>query len=791
MYSHNEIAKSTLDLKVCSGWRNLDVQHIKEHVMIDRSGQRSYDVCVDRVDLVTGLFYTPGWLAPDGPSLTLQPQLVKFLSRAAKSQLLLKLNRAVVAYRAIVQIFDSFVPMIKKRNFLRLEESRAHLWCDLLELSLKDIMEKFLKEDFCHLMAYGTRKTSSRSGLAVFSGFIRKMLLTRAIRMSNSGSSGRKAAAFIRSMYESKRCWNEMSDELRVQSMEKHKQLLSSEKTISETAKNWIRRSVNIIIPPGTRYVENNCVPTWSASYETSRADGGNHSSVLKEGKSFELCETQNIERDFSRDLEYRLLSQADEEENDVKYQAIPEPGKFRVITIGREAIYSSLRAFQTFLISQWKRSSIGTMTDDLLDKILKLREVDGELYFSGDYDSATDALSMEATQVCIDQILENLSISNSYLARILRKSFSGATIHYPDGTVVKQTRGQLMGHPISFPLLCIINLSTYMRCMTITGARDSRLKKVLINGDDILFKGRPQDGRRWREAADDVGLIVNESKTYESPRWALINSVFVDMISGQKVNYVPLSMALGHNVKRGEITRTLGQAPAIWRLIELCPNERSRQMCQRIYLKTLDRLSPHLGSFVPNFFLHKDLGGYGITPSMGWRFGISECQRKVATFFMRNRAIRAIKEKIMELPKAVTAALEKLKKLRPPTFDWVLRGKPVEGPLKENQEVVDDYLERVLPLCLRSTCYVVGAGKTVDYELRHEYRQALKMKEKPCNQRKLKTYLPAREVCETISKRFVPNVLSSDEDIESSVPSEKEEDDSDSEFHCLWDLEL
>ena len=270
------------------------------------------------------------------------------------------------------------------------------------------------------------------------------------------------------------------------------------------------------------------------------------------EGKIFDLNDLGKV-KTYSDDLEYRLFCRAMEESNDVKYQAIPEPGKYRVITVGREALYSSMRSFQGFLISMWKSCPLGTMTDHVIDQILRLCDEKGEIYFSGDYDSATDALSMKATSACLERILENIGQSKTLMGVMARKCLGAAYIHYPDGSVVLQTRGQLMGNPLSFVLLCIINLSTYMRTFTITGRHDPRLKRVLINGDDILFKGKKHDGARWREAADDVGLIVNEAKTYESPRWALINSIFVDMVNKIKIEYIPLSVTLGQSIVTGK----------------------------------------------------------------------------------------------------------------------------------------------------------------------------------------------------------------------------------------------
>jgi hypothetical protein len=108
-----------------------------------------------------------------------------------------------------------------------------------------------------------------------------------------------------------------------------------------------------------------------------------------------------------------------------------------------------------------------------------------------------------------------------------------------------------------------------------------------------------------------------------------------------------------------------------------------------------------------------------------------------------------------MELPKAVSEALKKLNHLRPPSFDWVIKGAPVQGPLRENQEVVSDYLSDLLPRCLRSTAYVVGPGENSDYEIFHDYRRALNWHEPSCRTKKLLSYVPVLEICERFSAPY------------------------------------
>jgi len=752
--------KNPLDLKVPARWRDLGKHNQFCPLPVNCDGKGLYGVCADSVDLVTGLLYTTGWLNPDGPKLRLSPAVLSFLGKNS-SKVGECVDRAVVAYRAIVQVLDNFVPEVKKSQVLRLRKSRSDLWIRFLQLSLEDKLEKELKSDLCKLMSYGTKKSTDRS-LSVFSGFIRKLVLTRAVRMNCEGESGRKAASFIRSLYESKRCWNEMSGELRLQSMNKHKDLLSTPYACSEEARMWISSAVDLIIPPGTRYrPEGLCVPTWSASFETSCKDGGNHSSLLGDGrgKSFELNDRMG-QREFSDKFEYDLLCGAEEEENDVKYQAIPEPGKFRVITVGREKLYSSFRVFQRFLINCWKKTGFSTMDQNVLGLICGLREMEGDYYYSGDYSDATDGLSLEASVYCVTRVLENLGIVKTFLGKQIIRSFSGALIHYPDGSKIRQVRGQLMGHPLSFPLLCIINLSTYLRAKNIntrpTRPKDKatlkkELRKVIINGDDILFKDFKDGdaGFQWRFAAEEVGLKVNEAKTYESSRWALINSILVDMTVGREIHYLPLSVCIGHNVKRGEINQTIGQAAQLWELACAFKYDRGRRMCQRLLLKQLGRLAPKVGTFVPNYFLHKDLGGLGLRVVEGWKFGVSYEQRKVATYFLRNRLEFSIKEKFYKMPEAVSLALKKLRMLTPPSVPYILGSRPICGPLRENEDV-QIYLESILPIVLRSTCWEVGAGESMDYLCLNQYRKALRMKEEPLSTSKALSYFPARLIART-----------------------------------------
>lgn len=736
-----------LDLKVPAHWRDPGFCHKpQEPVFLLKGGTRSYGVCADRFDLVTGLTYTPGWLSPDGPKITLSSLGCEFFEKKACAVLKSKIGRAVAAYRAIVQVLDSYVPEIRKKHYIRLEKSRAELWFTILKLSLDNLMEKSLKKDLQQLLAYGTGKSNERS-IIVFSGFIRKLLLTRAIRMMNPNKSGRVAAGFIRSLYETKRCWEVMPDELRDESIEKHKKLMKQYKSCASAASFWIKEAVDLVIPPGTSYrPESNCNPTYSACFENSREKGGNHSYVLGGGATFEIGDRAG-QKKFSDDLEYRLFNESVEQSVDVKLQMVLDPGKFRAITVGRGALYSSLRVFQAFLLSQWKKQRFSTMNDNVLSRILRLRRANGSLYYSGDYVDSTDNLSMEATLVALKRVCENLGIRRTYLYSVAKRSFDETNIHYPDGEVIRQVGGQLMGHPLSFFFLCVINLSVFLRTYGVLSYNRYLLRRVLINGDDILFKGEPEHGDMWRRYSSEVGFVVNEVKSYESSRWALINSIFVDMDHGIEVRYIPLAVSTGHNVKVGEVSRTLSQGPQIWSLIRDQPCERAREMCTRVLFRTLTRLSPKIGEFSPNFFVHKRLGGLGLSAPEGWNYGVSDSQRRVATYFMREKPKFIWSEKISELPKSAQVALKKVGKMLPVYDEWRIGRCPVQGPVFEFEDM-ESYFSYLLPFAIKSTGWEVGCGYGVDYVLQHNYQRALRHREVSCSGKKIKNYLPARSVC-------------------------------------------
>jgi hypothetical protein len=97
----------------------------------------------------------------------------------------------------------------------------------------------------------------------------------------------------------------------------------------------------------------------------------------------------------------------------------------------------------------------------------------------------------------------------------------------------LRQTSGQLMGSPLSFPLLCVVNLSVYRRAVErwYVDHKDRRdwalilWKNVIINGDDLLFRAPPGFNIYFYEEAAKVGFIPSVGKNFLSRSFAQINS--------------------------------------------------------------------------------------------------------------------------------------------------------------------------------------------------------------------------------------------------------------------------
>jgi hypothetical protein len=371
----------------------------------------------------------------------------------------------------------------------------------------------------------------------------------------------------------------------------------------------------------------------------------------------------------------------------------------------------------QGFLVKRWKLQLYSTAVEHV-DERFRIRFLERNLdrgeFCSGDYSSATDQMHMDVTVAALCRILENLGLERTLVGVSAWNSLIGSMIKYPDGKIVRQTNGQLMGHPLSFPILCMINLSTYMRATQISSWMDLVLEPLLINGDDILFRGDQELFSRWKSCAGDVGLVVNDLKTYRSKHWALINSRMYHS-SGQRCGYFNTALALGFRVK-SESLLSLRSAPMIWEEVSgYVPDDvgrAARRLLLPRILSLTDRIKSRIegGTFSPNLFLPRRLGGVGLRNFADKPFGISEAQRRVATFCLRNPLEGWLVEKFDHtLPYACTLAVRKFRKLKPALEPLALER---FGPLRKSEDwesVADGYFG----MCMRASAWAQDPERT------------------------------------------------------------------------------
>jgi len=245
--------------------------------------------------------------------------------------------------------------------------------------------------------------------------------------------------------------------------------------------------------------------PLESSCLEFGQRKGGSRRFAQKLGKdAFEdicLGESQTLPNTFP-----------------VRFSVVRTGGKNRGVTVS-SGWSQVLAPLHRTLYDHVSSSSWLLRGEAKASRFRRFQAVEGEVFVSGDYESATDGLSCEVAEVILSTILSRCtSVPESVKAYALRSL--RADIQYPDGTRVAQARGQLMGNFLSFPLLCLQNYLVFRHLVP-------RPVPVKINGDDIVFRCRPEEYRQWAENVGSYGLKLCRGKTMVGPTFFSLNSAF------------------------------------------------------------------------------------------------------------------------------------------------------------------------------------------------------------------------------------------------------------------------
>jgi hypothetical protein len=244
--------------------------------------------------------------------------------------------------------------------------------------------------------------------------------------------------------------------------------------------------------------------PTSSSCLEFSRRSGGVRTflSYLGESCFQDLCLGEG-----SLPTEYP-----------VRYSVVKTGGKNRGVTVasGYAAVLGPLHRLLYDHLCNEKWLLRGEAKGR---RFSSFQKKEGEVFVSGDYESATDNLSLSVTEMILSRILSRARFIPDSIRRYAMLSLR-AEIHYPGGRVVSQQRGQLMGNFLSFPLLCLQNYLAFRFSIP----RDVPLR---INGDDIVFRCRPEEYERWRKNVGAAGLTLSAGKTMVRQTIFSLNSAF------------------------------------------------------------------------------------------------------------------------------------------------------------------------------------------------------------------------------------------------------------------------
>jgi len=281
------------------------------------------------------------------------------------------------------------------------------------------------------------------------------------------------------------------------------------------------------------------------------------------------------------------------------------EPLKIRVITRPNWKTHLGLRSAQKQLLNYLRVmpefSIIGDSNrDHLLDHIRPLLNVNGWIdtqepspfwndgvdpnyrflraFLSGDFKAASDKIKRELTELVWEVCSRTMppwmrqraliSLTRSkiiYNDDVFPKTQPGDLFHemeLPDPEVLDQINGQLMGHILSFPILCAANYSLWHLSMEKRFSCQLRMKqmrtvaKVKVNGDDLLCRSDPEHFRIWRDLTGSCGLEESLGKCFYSDDFCQINSqLFKVKYDMSKNDYLPNDFVLINYFNFGQLT--------------------------------------------------------------------------------------------------------------------------------------------------------------------------------------------------------------------------------------------
>jgi hypothetical protein len=307
----------------------------------------------------------------------------------------------------------------------------------------------------------------------------------------------------------------------------------------------------------------------------------------------------------------------------------ILEPLKVRTVTPGPEVTYWVMREVQKFLWELVKShptfALIGEPIDaSFIDKIDHLGECLGgdRSWLSGDYVASTDHLRRFASESAWGYLSDFCQFPE-WIRSIGLKCLTGHVILDPDdGDLYPQGNGQLMGSPLSFPVLCIVNAAV----CSMSFEKRLPLKKLplLVNGDDCVMRYLDSEKVRWEHNAACAGLAPSPGKCYWDKEFCQMNSELFVRLGGKFYERIPYwNFGLTKRfAAKGGVERTFLELGALARQFSLSiagtkydrnfPGRPRRDEAIAIFIRRQRGLLREAPGWI-NWHLPRYLGGLGI----------------------------------------------------------------------------------------------------------------------------------------------------------------------------------
>jgi hypothetical protein len=387
-------------------------------------------------------------------------------------------------------------------------------------------------------------------------------------------------------------------------------------------------------------------VPSSSASLNTTRKAGGAARELME-------LQPENLYA-FSTPLEcspgrvewismrsFECEARLPEEPVECRVCPVLEPAKVRWITANdAEPCYKAL-VWNRLVYKQMPRHKTFSLTGRPLDSQNDLDGFTGRYLHSLDYKGATDTLDPWYSEFCLEEINKRLGLGPEWTN--LKFILTRQRLRYPDGRVVDQANGQLMGSPVSFPILCVINAA--INRLYLDPALKTPLWKLplLVNGDDGLFSTDREPNGDWERLVAQVGFKPSLGKNYVHEELCCINSEFYSRSS-------TLGIARFQPVRGLRLGLLFGQS----RVVSTCEfGTRERDACSvgeaaeaLVEGLGLDEATKVMSRFISfnkeqlfrskrSWWLPKQLGGLGLPFWVG-ASKISVHERRVAAQLLR-----------------------------------------------------------------------------------------------------------------------------------------------------------